>query len=134
MHTKAFVAPLVLTVVALFAFACATANADRSAPANPALMTLYNVASARNVESGDVSFNSISSAAAAQIENWARLENVPIRKYVFNSRGYTVVYGGKSYDCFRYATNHGHDIVCVGDDGTFLGSVAVPRTVPEPPQ
>jgi hypothetical protein len=134
MDMKVLSATIALGVLGLLGFAQATARADRQMPWNSAIMTLYNVASTRNVESGDISFNSISSAASTQIENWARLENIPIKKYVFNSRGYTLVYGGKSYDCFRYPTDHGHSIVCVGDEGTFLGSIAVPRTVPEPPQ
>jgi hypothetical protein len=134
MNAKAFAPPLVLSTAALLVLAVTAANAQRSAASNSAVLTLYNVASSRKVESGDISFNSISSAAASQIENWARLEHVPISKYVFNGRGYTLVYGGKSYDCFRYPTTRGHSLVCVGDDGTFLGSVAAPSTAGEPPQ
>ncbi|HEV3154733.1 MAG TPA: hypothetical protein VGZ02_13085 [Candidatus Baltobacteraceae bacterium] len=134
MQSKAFVFGIVVWAGALSALAAMGAVAQRPGASSAAVLTLYNVAAARNIESGDISFSSISTAAAAQIEKWAHQHGVPLRTYVFNGRGYTVVYSGRSYDCFRYPTGRGHYIICVRDDGTLLGAIAVSDSVAEPPQ
>jgi hypothetical protein len=138
MNVKALVTPAALGAALLIFWVEATAYAERSAvgsASDAAVMTLYNVASARSVVSSDVSFGSISSAASRRIENWARQHNLSLGgDYAFIRRGYTVVYGGKSYDCFRYHSTGRYYIVCVRDDGTLLGFLEVKGVVPQPPQ
>jgi hypothetical protein len=136
MNAKAWAIPTMLSVTALIVLALAAARAEQStAPASgAAIMTLYRVASSPTVESGDISFSSISAAASSRIELWAREAGVSVPNEVFYRRGYTLSYDGKSYDCFRFPKGQTHYIVCVRDNGEFLGSIAVPRTVPQPPQ
>jgi hypothetical protein len=138
MNVRALTTPIAVSA-AIWIFGLeATAYGQRStvgSASDAAVMTLYNVASARSVVSSDVSFGSISSAASRRIEDWARQHNLSLGgDYAFIRRGYTVVYGGKSYDCFRYHGTGRYYIVCVRDDGTLLGSLQVKGLVPQPPQ
>ena len=135
MNTKSSKAPAVLSVAALAVLAMTQAHAARTAsPSDAAVMTLYDVAGARNIASSDVSFSSISAAASSRIEAWARRNGVSVRNEVFNRRGYTVTYGDRSYDCFRFPKGRERYVACVRDNGEFLGALAVSDAVAEPRQ
>jgi hypothetical protein len=80
----------VLTGGVSIVLAMTIVNARRTAAGtsyDAAFMALYDVVSARHIESGEISFTSISDAASRYIEAWARQLDVPSEKYLFAPRG-----------------------------------------------